>query len=108
MLDHIFCTRQVNEMKHNSSIKRRHTPPVTQAPPGSNRLTICLLLCALTLACKFYYPQGITALQDLLLGAEGSRIQGAVQALSEALEDGDGLPGAAEAFWQGMQTDAPA
>ena len=93
-------------MKPYSPVKRRRSPSARPSSPGSNRLTICLILCALTLACKFCYPQGVTALQDLLLGTEGSRIQGAVQAMSQALGDGEGVSGAAEAFWQGMQHDA--
>jgi len=94
-------------MKRYIPPRRRRTSAPQSPSSGSRRFAVCVILCALTLACKFYYPQGVSALQDLILGPEGSRLQGAVQAMSEALNEGQGLPDAAEAFWEGMQGNAP-
>ena len=94
-------------MRHYIPPRRRRPAAQKPASSGGSRLALCVILCVLTLACKFYYPQGVTALQDLLLGPEGSRLQGAVTAMSEALNEGRDFSDAAEAFWHGMQSHAP-
>ena len=71
-------------------------------------MAFCLFLCACALLCKFCWPQGIAAVQDLLVGSEGGRVQRGVNAAAEAIREREPLGEVAEAFWQGLQSEAPA
>ena len=72
--------------------------------PAAKKLLVSLAIFLAVLACKYLYPQGMASVQDLLLGQEGGRVQRGISAMTEALDQHQGLSEAVEAFWEGLHS----
>ena len=69
------------------------------------RLAAALMLCALTLCAKLYYPQAAQTLRPWIVGREDNRVALAFAALSGSMEQGLGIRQAVQAFYAEMTGD---
>lgn len=72
------------------------------------RLAAALLLCALTLACKLWYPSTAKELRPWIVGSDGNRVSQAFAGLTSSVEKGMPVGKAIEVFYAEMTEDGTA
>ena len=75
--------------------------------PLKFRLALALGLCVAMVLCRIAWPAGASTLRRWIVGDGSEQVQQAFFRMEQALEEGDGLGEAWEAFC-GELTDAPA
>lgn len=80
----------------------KETKPVHGVKSIALRLSISLMICALAVGAKYWYPETAQTLRDWIVGPEDNRVSQAFAALNDNLSQGSGIGTAVQAFYEEM------
>lgn len=80
----------------------KETKPAHGVKSIALRLSISLMICALAVGAKYWYPETAQTLRDWIVGPEDNRVSQAFAALNDNLSKGSGIGTAVQAFYEEM------